>query len=307
MASGESMAGDSIGLIFAGQGAQHPGMGMRLYGESADARRLYDDADRILGWPLSRLCFEGSIAELTACAHCQPAIYVTSLAAMAARFPGGLEGVPDAKITICGGLSLGELAAFTAAGAMEFADGLRAVAMRGKFMDDACRKHPGGMAAVIGAPADVVAQICGECGIDVANYNCEGQLIISGEKTGLEKAAAALAAVAMKIVPLEVAGAYHSRLMREAAMRFREYLDSVPMRLPAIPVVHNVTGEIAERDVIGLRDRLGDQIHLPVRWESCARTMIDHCNRMLELGPGHVLSGLMKRICRKFPVESSDL
>ena len=301
-----------IGLIFAGQGAQHPGMGAKLYAESREARELYERADAILGWSVSKMCFEGTMEDLTACAHCQPAIYVTSLAAVAARFP---EGLPDGgdggdggdRVTICGGLSLGELAAFTTAGVMSFEDGLRTVAERGRLMDDACVRNPGGMTAVIGAPEEEVAKICASCGIDVANYNCEGQLIVSGTKEGLAKAHEALAAIALKVVPLEVAGAYHSRLMHEAGLRFREYLDTVPFSGMSLLAVHNVTGELAFNNAESIRDRLAKQLYSPVQWASCAKTMTYYCEKMFEFGPGHVLAGLMKRISRKFPVESTDL
>lgn len=174
-------------------------------------------------------------------------------------------------------------------------------------MDEACVRNPGGMCAVIGASEDEVAKICASCGIDVANYNCEGQLIVSGTKEDLAQAHDALAAIALKVVPLEVAGAYHSHLMHEAGLRFREYLNSVEVHPLAISAVHNVTGELAVDSADAIRDRLGEQLYSPVRWEACAKTMTAHCDQMLELGPGHVLAGLMKRIARKFPVESTDL
>lgn len=300
---------DRLALIFAGQGAQHPGMGRVLYEESAAARAVYDQADGILGWPLRKLCFEGTEADLTACAHCQPAIFVTSMAAVAARLSGsdGRIGDENGSAVVCGGLSLGEWAAFTAAGALDFEAGLRAVAERGRLMDEACHRHPGGMAAVIGVDEERVAAVCAGCGAVIANYNCEGQLIISGEKSALEQAVASLAPEALKCVPLEVAGAYHSPLMREAAVAFGEYLAGVEIRKPAIPVVHNVTGAPADNDPAAIRARLVEQIYSPVRWDKCAGYMAGQSDRMIEVGPGHVLAGLMKRIVRRFPVVSMDL
>ena len=169
-----------LGIIFAGQGAQHPGMGQELCGRSAAAAEIYRRADEILGWEVSRLCFEGPQEELTSCAKCQPAIYVTSMADFAAR----REASPEffSGIAAGAGLSLGELAAFAAAGVYSFEDGLRIVARRGELMDELCRRTSGAMAAVIGAEESVVNAVCREHGIDVANYNCPGQLIISGER-----------------------------------------------------------------------------------------------------------------------------
>ena len=286
----------STALIFAGQGAQHPGMGQALYESSAGARRLYDDADRILGWSISKLCFEGPQEELTACAHCQPAIYVTSMAQWAAR----QEAVDAAEesVAICGGLSLGELAALTAAGAFDFETGLRAVARRGQLMDEACRRHPGGMTAVIGAEPAAVAEAAARHGIDVANYNCPGQMIISGEKEKVAACAAELAPAALKTVPLEVAGAYHSRLMNEAALAFGDFLQGVAIASPALPVVHNVTGTLSEGTPEAIRAHLSAQVCSPVRWEECVRTMLPRCAQFRELGPGKVLAGLVHRTDR---------
>ncbi len=297
------MSSSTLGMIFAGQGAQHPGMGAALYDQSAAARKYFDAADKILGWELSRLCFQGPQEELTACAHCQPAIYLVSMAAFAAW----QEEHPGEAPAVVGGLSLGELAAFTAAGAFAFEDGLKLVAKRGQLMDECCQRYPGVMTAVIGAEADKVAEICDKHQVDVANYNCPGQLIISGEAAKVAAAAEELTPLAMKVVQLEVAGAYHSRLMREAGEAFAEYLQGVALQVPGVPVVHNVTGDFADAAVESIKERLAQQVYSPVRWENCARTMTTRCQSMLELGPGRVLAGLMKRIERRFPVESTDL
>lgn len=292
-----------LGLVFAGQGAQHPGMGAQLYASSPAARHLFDQADAILGWSLSRLCFEGPQEELTACAHCQPAIFTTSLAAWVAR----LEVLQDEKPVMAGGLSLGELSAFTAAGVFDFETGLKVVAERGRLMDECCQRTHGAMAAVIGAEPERVAQVASENGVDVANYNCPGQLILSGEKALLKTACEVLAPDAIKVVPLEVAGAYHSRLMRPAGEAFREYLTSVPFHSPTIPVVHNVTGEVADASPEAIRERLAEQVYSPVRWEACCRLMMQNCDKLLELGPGQVLTGLARRIDRRFSTEATNL
>ena len=293
----------SLGLVFAGQGAQHPGMGAQLYATSVTARKLYDLADAILGWPLAKLCFEGPQEELTACAHCQPAIFTTSLAAWKVR----QETAHDEVVTILGGLSLGELAACTAAGVFDFETGLKVVAERGRLMDECCRCTHGAMAAVLGAPPERVAQVAADCGVDVANYNCPGQLIISGEADLLKDACEKLAPEAMKVVPLEVAGAYHSRLMRPAGDAFREYLATVPLQPPALPIVHNTTGQKADTEPNSIREQLAAQVYSPVRWEECCRILMQNCDKLLELGPGQVLTGLARRIDRRFPAEATAL
>ena len=292
-----------LGLMFAGQGAQHPGMGAALHEASAAARAVYDEADRILGWQVSRMCFAGTQEELTACAHCQPAIYVTSLAAYAARREAG----ELAEVSVVGGLSLGELSALTAAGVFTFEDGLKAVARRGELMDELCRRAKGAMAAVLGAEDAVVEEVAAKHGIDVANYNCPGQRIVSGAAELVAEAVAELSAQGVRTVALEVAGAYHSRLMWEAGEAFGEYLAGVPLGAPQVPVVQNVTGELLDGSPETIRRRLAEQIFSPVRWEACCRQMMARCARLLELGPGHVLAGLAKRIDRRFPVESADL
>ncbi|MBR6470841.1 MAG: ACP S-malonyltransferase [Victivallales bacterium] len=293
-----------LGLLFAGQGAQHPGMGAQLYESSPAARKIYDQADAILSWPISRLCFEGPQEDLTACAHCQPAIYITSLAAWAAR-----SEAPQADETpaIAGGLSLGELAALTVAGAFDFETGLKAVAERGRLMDELCRRTHGAMAAILGGEPSRVAQVAEAHGIDVANYNCPGQLILSGEAELVKAACEELVPEVMKIVHLEVAGAYHSRLMRPAGEAFRAFLENLPMRKPSLPLVHNVTGELAVPEPAALRERLTEQIYSPVRWEECCRAIMQQCDKLLELGPGQVLTGLARRIDRRFPAETTNL
>lgn len=293
-----------LGLVFAGQGAQHPGMGAQLYSSSPAARHLFDQADAILGWSLSRLCFDGPQEELTACAHCQPAIFTTSLAAWAARRESPQE---DEIPTMAGGLSLGELAAFTAASVFDFETGLKVVAERGRLMDELCQRTRGAMAAVLGAEPESVGRIAETHGIDVANYNCPGQLIISGESALVKSACEELAPIAMKIVPLEVAGAYHSRLMRPAGEAFLEYLNTVPMQNPRFPVVHNVTGAEADATLESIRKRLAEQVYSPVRWENCCRVLMQNCDKLLELGPGQVLTGLARRIDRRFPSEATAL
>ncbi|MDD5727627.1 MAG: ACP S-malonyltransferase [Victivallales bacterium] len=279
-------------FVFSGQGAQSVGMGKDLYASAASAKTVFDEADRVLGWPLSEICFEGPAEKLTESKYCQPAIYTVSCAALAAfreRFPG-IEPVA------CGGLSLGEYAALYAAGAFTFADGLRLIACRGELMDAACRENDGGMASVLGGDVEVIREVCDECGIQVANYNCPGQIVISGEKDKVAAAAAALKAHGLrKVIPLKVAGAFHSRLMASAGEKLAEVLETVPVRLPAIPVYHNFTAAPAAA-ADELRRNLRDQVAGSVRWEECVRAMIAAGgDTMIEFGPGNVLTGLLRR------------
>ena len=297
--------GTGVGLMFAGQGAQHPGMGAELCKNSQAAAEIYARADQLLGWKISELCFLGPQEELTACAKCQPAIYVTSMADLASR----VEATPElaSQITAVAGLSLGEIAAFATAGVYSFEDGLRIVARRGELMDELCRRNAGAMYAIIGADEAIVNQICQEHDVDVANYNCPGQLIISGHCDKVATAAEALTPHAMKVARLEVAGAYHSRLMRDAGDAFREFIADIPFNAPKFTVFHNVTGAAAVPEADAIRDNLARQIYSPVRWELCARGLAAQCESLQELGPGKVLAGLMRRIDRKTQVTSSDL
>jgi [acyl-carrier-protein] S-malonyltransferase len=287
-----------IGLMFAGQGAQAVGMGKDLYGASSAAREVFRRADEILGWSVSGCCFEGPVEELTLSRNCQPAIYTMSTACLAALG----ERMPLEPLA-CGGLSLGEFAALQAAGVLPLEDGLRLVAERGALMGRACKEHVGAMAAVLNAEAATVEDICGQAGIDVANYNCPGQVVISGESTGVEEAIGKLRQAGVsRIVPLQVDGAFHSRLMASAAAAFAPLLDGLELSPPRCMVVQNFPGE-AVSDPARIKANLAAQITGSVRWEQCVRTMLDAgVEALVELGPGKALSGFIKRIDRRFPV-----
>ena len=289
---------ERYGFIFAGQGAQYAGMGARVAENSPAAAAVFKKADEVLGFSISDLCFKGTLADLTPCAMCQPAIYTVSMA----FYEAYRVEHPDVKPVVCGGLSLGEYAAACVAGVFDFETGLKLVAERGRLMDKCCQKYPGGMAAVIGADSKDIEAACQAAGVDVANYNCPGQIVISGEKTKLEAASAALSPLAKRVIPLTVAGAYHSRLMNEAANEFGLILDGIRMSAPRCGFVQNVTGGTVDvPDEI--RSNLKAQVASSVRWEQCARTMMESCTRFLEFGPGSVLSGFVKRINRDFPAE----
>jgi len=291
----------AIALLFSGQGAQKVGMGQSLHAASATARALYDEAGRVLGWDLARICFEGPEAELTQTKVCQPALFVHGMALHALlREQGRL-----ADVTCALGLSLGEITALAAAGVFDFATGLAVVAERGRLMQQACERSVGGMAAVIGEERAKVAELCRDFGIEAANFNAPGQIIVSGEKTAVEAAVAAAKERGMKrVMPLNVAGAYHSRLMEPARAAFAEYLAGVPFARPQFTVFTNTTGQpVAEPEDI--RAALVRQVVSPVLWEDCMRSAVAAgATGFWELGPGGVLAGLARRTDKTWPVKS---
>lgn len=283
--------------MFAGQGAQAVGMGRDLVAVSAAARRCFERADAVLERSLSSLCFAGPLSELTASANCQPAVYTMSVACAAA-----LQERCPVEPGVCAGLSLGEFAALAVAAAFDFDTGLRLVAARAGLMDAACRATDGAMAAVIQASPALVEQVCADAGVDVANYNCPGQIVISGARERLATAMAALAAAGVsRVVPLQVAGAFHSRLMTAAAAELGTVLADVPIAVPRCPVVQNSVGELVDAPA-AIRANLETQVAGSVRWEACVRAMLDRgVDAMIEFGPGRVLSGFMRRIAPDVP------
>ncbi|MGA0093335.1 MAG: ACP S-malonyltransferase [Chthoniobacterales bacterium] len=291
-----------IALVFPGQGAQTVGMGKELASAYPVAAGLFRQADEILGWPLSRVCWEGPEGELTKTSVCQPALYVHGLAALAVA----REKLGDFAVAGAAGLSLGEFTAHAAAGTFDFATGLRLVARRGQFMQEACEATHGGMAAMIGAEENVVRDLASRADIDVANINSPGQIVVSGE------AAKVAAAVGLakdcgirKAVELKVAGAFHSRLMQPAYERLGEALAATELKHPVFPVVCNVEGR-AVHEADDIRRTLADQVTGSVRWADCVTRLLDdlRCDTFLELGPGTTLAGMIARIRKGTPVFS---
>jgi len=291
-----------IALIFPGQGAQAVGMGRELAANFPAAADLFRRADEILGWPLSKICWEGPEEELTKTSVCQPALYVHGLAALAVA----REKLGDFPVAGAAGLSLGEFTAHAAAGTFDFETCLRLVAQRGQFMQEACEATRGAMAAMIGVDENVVRDLAAQTDVDVANINSPGQIVVSGE------AAKVAAAVGLakdygirKAVELKVAGAFHSRLMQPAYERLGEILASVDIRQPAFPVVCNVEGR-AVREPDDIRRTLADQVTGSVRWADCVTCLLDNigCETFLELGPGTTLAGMIGRIRKGTPVVS---
>lgn len=279
-------------VLFAGQGAQKVGMGKDLADAFPVARDLIDQADRVLGFALSQIMFEGPIEELTKTSRCQPALFVHGLAVLAAL----KERLPALEIAACAGLSLGEFTAHAAAGTFDFETGLRLVHQRGTFMEEACDETSGSMAAMIGGEESAVRELAAECGVDVANFNAPGQIVLSGSVEGIKAAVAgAKAKGIMKAVELTVAGAYHSRLMKSAQDKLAAVLTSTPIQMPRVPVVSNFEADVVTSDIV-IRNTLERQVTGSVRWSESMKLLIAQGhNLFLELGPGGILAGLMRR------------
>jgi [acyl-carrier-protein] S-malonyltransferase len=280
-------------LLFAGQGAQTVGMGKDLAEKYPSARPWFERANSTLGYDLAGVCFSGPEAELTKTENAQPGIFLASWVA----FELLRERVPGLKFEATAGLSLGEFTALTAAGVMSFEDGLKVVRLRGRFMQEACETTQGGMAAVIGLDEATTRSVCQESGVELANLNCPGQLVISGRADLMEAACErAKAKGARRALPLPVAGAYHSALMASAQPKLEATLHSVPLQFPSVPVISNVTAQPHGASV-DIHRRLVEQVTSPVRWEDSMRYLIAQgFTRFIELGPGATLCGFLKRI-----------
>jgi len=283
----------ALGLLFSGQGAQQIGMGRSLCDNSKTAEALYREANDVLGWDLKKICFEGPDEALTETRVCQPALYVQGYAIYALLKE---QGKLAAMKAACG-LSLGELTALAVAGVYDFGTGLKLVAERGRLMQLACDATKGTMAAVIGGSRDEVQAFCDEFDIEIANLNCPGQIVVSGEKEKVLEAVAASKGRFKLCKPLNVAGAYHSRLMVSARDAFGEFIKDFEFKRPEIAVYTNVTGASVS-DPEEIKDCLVKQIVSPVRFEDCLRNMADEngLSEFYECGPGKVLAGFAKRI-----------
>lgn len=289
-------------MLFAGQGAQRVGMGRSLWEQSAAVRDLYAEADEVLGWPLSRYSFEGPEDTLTETRVCQPALFVHGMALFTLLQESGLTTDVQAAC----GLSLGELTALTAAGAFDYPTGLRVVAERGRLMQMACEASQGTMCSLIGGEIAQVKEICRQYDVEMANLNCPGQIVISGETAKVMAAAEnAKAFGKFKLVtPLKVAGAYHSRLMEPARLQFAAFLAGVTIVAPRWTVFSNVTGKAVQAPA-DIRELLVRQVVSSVRWEECMRSAAAlGITDFIECGPGGILAGLAKRTDRSWKVRS---
>jgi len=282
-----------VAYLLPGQGAQAVGMGKAFYDRFESSRAIYKRANGHLGFDLTALCFEGPQEALTKTETCQPALFVTSIAAFAAfhEMAGSLKPVGAA------GLSLGELTALAVADALKFPDALYLVQARGDAMAECAAHHPGAMLAVVGLANETLEAICRESGASGANYNAPDQVVLSGTVQAIEQAEAlAKGRGAKRVVQLEVAGAFHSSLMQPAADTFRQVLAKVEIRPPLFPVVSNVTGQPVQNPE-AIRELLVKQITSPVLWEPSMRHLITAgASRFIEFPPAKVLTALLRRI-----------
>lgn len=281
----------SKAYIFPGQGSQFPGMGKALYERSAEARELMDKANDILGFPITDIMFGESAEDLKATRVTQPAIFIHSVVL---ALCSGLE-----TPAMVAGHSLGEFSALAAAGAMSFEDALRLVAVRASAMQKCCEQVPGSMAAIIKLPTETIEEICASCSglVIPANYNSEGQVVISGEAEAVAEACKKMMeAGAKRALPLPVSGAFHSPLMEPARLELAEAIDKTPFQAPACPVYQNVTA-LPSSDPEVIKANLLKQLTSPVRWTQTVQNMVaDGADYFLEIGPGTVLQGLVGRI-----------
>ena len=297
-----------IAFLFPGQGAQFVGMGCQLAESLPQARSLFDRANKILGYDLAKLCFEGPAEELNSTIHSQPALYVTSLAALETLRCESPETIESCQAAA--GLSLGEYTALVFAGVMTFEEGLQVVQKRGEAMQQAADATPSGMVGILGLQANQVEQLCdrsrqeGEI-LQIANFLCPGNITISGHQASCDRAAeAATDAGAMKAIPLAVAGAFHTPIMQSAVEKLAAALQNIPMSSPKIPVVSNVDAKPHD-DPHEIRELLIQQVVSPVRWEESMNVLLaDECDSFYEVGPGRVLRGLLRRIQRKISCEN---
>jgi [acyl-carrier-protein] S-malonyltransferase len=292
-----------IVLLFSGQGAQKTGMGKDFVEASARVREMAVKADEVLGFALSQIMFEGPDEELTRTSRCQPALYLHGLMALSLI----RERLPDFAPVAAAGLSLGEFTAHAAAGTFSFEDGLRIVGQRGAFMEEACLATEGAMAALIGGEEDQIRALAAAADVDVANLNAPGQIVLSGTGKGIDTAVAKAKEFGIRrAIKLNVAGAYHSRLMQSAQDQLAAELAQLSLQKPAIPVVCNFAATpVAEAAEI--RTMLEKQVTGTVRWTASIQALVAMGHRhFLELGPGKVIAGLVAKIDKDAVVHSVE-
>ena len=292
-----------IVLLFSGQGAQKTGMGKDFFEHSAICREMALQADKALGFGLSEIMFEGPDEELTKTSRCQPALYLHGLMALALI----RERVPTLQPVAAAGLSLGEFTAHAAAGTFSMETGLQLVGKRGAFMEEACNATQGSMAALIGGDEEQVQALAKEADVDVANYNAPGQIVLSGTVEGIDKAVEKAKDFGIRrAIKLNVAGAYHSRLMQSAQDKLAAELAAVELATPTMPVVCNYAASVVS-DAAEIRSMLEKQVTGSVRWTASIQKLVEMGHTtFLELGPGKVLAGLVAKIHKDAVVHSVE-
>jgi [acyl-carrier-protein] S-malonyltransferase len=281
-----------VGYLFAGQGSQYVGMGKDLWEAFPQAKAVFEQADKVLGFSISDLCFNGPLEELTKTNHCQPAIVTMSMACWQAYLS------KNPKVDGClAGLSLGEYSALVAADALSFEDAVYLVSRRGQFMEEEALAHPGKMLSVIGLDLAKTKELCAEAKAEVANINCPGQTVISGSAESIARAQILAKEKGAKLaVVLEVSGAFHSSFMQGACLKLARELEKIKINAPKFPVVCNVTGKPA-LTASEIKQNLIQQVSASVLWEDSMKFILSQgVSSFIEFGPGKVLKGLMRRI-----------
>lgn len=293
----------NVAYIFPGQGAQYVGMGEEVRRRYPPAKEVFERANSVLGFDLAGLIFKGPLEELNRTLNCQAAVFTVSVACLRA-FQAQESGI---NVKYTAGLSLGEYTALVAAEALDFEEALKLVRQRAQYMEEAAQQNPGGMISLIGLSLDAVKKICEKTKVEIANLNCPGQIVISGSLAALEKARElARACGARKIIPLKVGGAFHSSLMAKAGQKLAKVLEGAKIRPPRMPVISNVTAAEENRPE-EIKDNLARQVASGTRWEDSIN-FISSCGirKFIEIGPGKVLRGLLRKIDPQLKVHNIE-